>query len=61
MSLGVHVNGGTGAGWRRIAERKPWQCGCYLIVVGSTAQPIVHPGTKYSCEHCGARRDSLKT
>lgn len=46
MSLSVNVQGGTGAGRRRVREHEPWRCAC----------PADKPGSRYSCGRCGARR-----
>lgn len=55
--MNVNVENGTNAGWRRVRVRPDWYCRCALMVVaGMPVMYRLHPGYRYSCPDCGARR-----
>lgn len=60
MTLHVNVRDGTGAGKRTVREHDPWTCDCvYLaarVLMTSVWMAVEHPGRRYSCPVCGARR-----
>lgn len=61
MSVQVRVNGGTNAGTRIVNVRPEWECACVVWVESDDGFPPLaldrrHPGHRYSCPDCGARR-----
>ena len=57
--LAVTVKGGTNAGRRIARDRPSWCCRCTTMnaLTNGVAQRV-HPGDRYSCPDCGARRPS---